>query len=71
MCIRVDFHCCVNFYVSTHVDFTRVHKIEAMYRRSRVNVKVGPRSFFTFARGLSYIARSILFKRVKFTCVPT
>ena len=71
MCIRVDFHSCANFYVSTHVNFTRVHKIEAMYRWSRVNVKVEPRSFFTFARGLSYIARSILFKRVKFTCVPT
>ena len=70
MCIRVDFHSCVNFYVSTHVNFTRVHKIEAMYRRSRVNVKVEPRSFFTFARGLSYIARSILFKRVKIY-VPT
>ena len=25
-----------NFYVSTHVNFTRVNKIEAMYRRSRV-----------------------------------
>lgn len=71
MCIRVDFHCCVVFNVGAHVKFARVREIEAMYRRSRVNVKVGPRSFFTFARGLSYIARSVLFKRVKFACVPT
>ena len=27
-----------------------------MYGRSRVNVKVKPRSTFTFTRGLSYIA---------------
>ena len=53
MCTRVDFHCRVIFSVSTHVNFTRVHKIEAMFRRSPVNVKVEPRSFFTFTRGLS------------------
>ena len=28
------------FHISTHVNFTRVSKIEAMYGRSRVNVKV-------------------------------
>lgn len=71
MCIRVDFHSCVNFDVSTYVNFARVHKMEAMYRGSRVDVKVEPRSFFTFARGLSYIARSVLFKRVGFACLPT
>ena len=41
-----------------------------MYERSRVNVKVEPRSTFTFTRGLSYIA-SILFTRVKFSRVRT
>ena len=51
-----------NFYLRTHVNFTRVNKIEIMYERSRVNVKVEPETF-TFTRGLSYIA-SILF-----TCV--
>ena len=40
-----------------------------MYGRSRVNVKVEPRSTFTFTRGLSYTA-SILFTSVNFTCVP-
>ena len=43
-----------NFYASTHV------KIEAMCGRSRVHVKVEPRSTFTFTRGLSCMA-SILF----------
>ena len=38
-----------NFYVSTHVNFARVNKIEAMYRRSRVNIKVGPRSTCVYA----------------------
>ena len=31
-----------------HLNFTRVNKIETMYERSRVNVKVEPRSTFTF-----------------------
>ena len=57
-----------NFYVSTHVNFTRVNKIEAMYRRSRVNIKVGPRSTCVYARPYIYIA-SILFTRVKFRCL--
>ena len=46
----------------------RVDKTEAMYGRSRVNVKVEPRLTFTFTRGLSYIA-SVLSTRVKFTCI--
>ena len=29
-----------NFHVSTHVNCTRVNEIEAVYGRSRVNVKV-------------------------------
>ena len=54
----------------THVNFTRVNNIETMSGRSRVNVKVEPRSTFTFARGPSYIA-SISFRGVNFTCVRT
>ena len=54
----------------SHVNFTRVNKIETMYGRSRVNVKVEPRSTFTFTRGLSYIASSS-FTRVNFRCVRT
>ena len=57
-----------NFYLSTHVNFTRVNKIEAMYRRSRVNVKIGPRSACVYARPFIYIA-SILFTRVKVRCL--
>ena len=57
-----------NFYVCTHVNFTRLNKIETMYERSRVNVKVEPRSTFTFTCGLSYIA-SISFRHVNFACV--
>ena len=50
LCFRVsnrcmDFHC-----LRAHVNFTRVNKIEATYGSSRVNVKVGPRSTFTFRR---------------------
>ena len=37
-----------SFYVRTHLNFTRVNKIEAMYKRSRVNVEFYPRSTFTF-----------------------
>ena len=54
-----------NFYSRTHVNFTRLNTIEAMYRRSGVHEKVEPRS--TFTRGRSYIA-SVLFTRVDFTC---
>ena len=45
-----------SFSVRTHVNFTRVSKIEAKYGRSRVNIRDEPRSTFTFSRGLSYIA---------------
>ena len=50
---------------STYVNFTRVNKIEAMYGRSHVNVKVETRSTFT-PRGLSHVA-SVSFTRVNFT----
>ena len=43
-----------NFYVRTRLNFTRINEIEKMYGRSRVKVKVEPRSTFTFTRGLSY-----------------
>ena len=59
-----------NFYVSTHVNFMRVNKIKAMNGRSRVNVKVEPRSTFTLTRGVSYIAY-ISFTQVIFMCVRT
>ena len=59
--LKVDLHC--------HVIF-RVKKIEAMYERPRINVKVEPRSTLTFTRSLSYIA-SILCTRVKFASVRT
>ena len=52
----------------TLVNFRQVSKIEAMYERPRVNVRVERGSTFTLMRGLSYIA-SIFFTRVKFTCV--
>ena len=59
-----------NFYTRTNVNFTGVNKIEAMYGRSSVSVKVERGLTFTFTRGLSYIA-SISFIHVKFTCVRT
>ena len=58
----------LNFYTRTNVNFTRVNKIQAMYGRSRVSVKVERGSTFTFTRGVSYIT-SISFTHVKFTCV--
>ena len=45
----------------THVNFKRVTKIEMMYERPHVNVKVERDSTFTFTRYLRYIA-SILFR---------
>ena len=60
----------LNFYTRTHVNFTRVNKIEAMYGRSRVRVKVERGLTFIFTRGLSYIA-SISFMHVNVTCVRT
>ena len=59
-----------NFYEGTHVNFTRINKIETMHVRSRGNVKVEARSTLTFMGGLSYIA-SISFTRVNFPCVCT
>lgn len=47
-----------------------MHKIEAMYLRSRVNIKVKPPSAFTFTSNLSYIA-TISFTHVDFTRVHT
>ena len=44
------------FFVHTHVDFTRLNKIEAMFGREREHVKVELRSNLTFTRDLSYIA---------------
>ena len=41
-----------------------------MFERSTRNVKVEPRSTFTFTRGLSYIA-SLSFTHANFTCVRT
>ena len=47
-------------------------KIEAMYERPRVNVRVERGSTFTFMRGLSsYIASILFFTRVKCTLVRT
>ena len=58
------------FSVRRHVNSTRVNKIEAMNGRSRVNVKVEPRSTFTFTRDLSYIT-FISFTLFNFTFVRT
>ena len=44
-----------NFYVWTRVSFTRVNKIEAMYERTLVNVKLERGSTFTFTRDLYFI----------------
>ena len=58
------------FSVRTQAKFTRVNDIEVVYERPRENVKVERGSTFTFTRDLSYIV-AILFRRVKFKCVPT
>ena len=50
----------------THVNITRINKIEAMYGRSRVNFKVELRSTCTFVGSFLYIA-SMLFTCIKFT----
>ena len=59
-----------NFFVDSRNFnvWTRVNKIEAMYERTRLNVKLERGSTFTFTRDLPYIV-SILFTRVKLTCV--
>ena len=49
---------------------TRVNEKEAMYERPHANVKVEEGSTFTLTRNLPYIV-SIVFTRVKFTCVRT
>ena len=54
-----------NFHVRT-----RVNKIEVMYDRTRVNVKVERGSTFPFTRDLPYIP-FISFTHVKFTYVST
>ena len=54
-----------NFYVRTHVYFTYVNKVVAMYEVPGVNVKVERGSTFTITRCLSYIA-SILFTCVQY-----
>ena len=59
-----------NFYVLSHVKFIRVNKLEAMYERPRVNVKVERGLVFTFTRDLPYIA-SNLFIHVIFTRLRT
>ena len=60
--------------IFTCLTFKRVNEIEAIYERSRINVKVKRDSTFTFKgvckRDLSYVA-SILFTRVEFTAVRT
>ena len=64
--LKVDFQS-RNFYVRTEVIFNCfrcVNKLETMYGRSDVNVKVERGSTFTFTRGFSYIV-SILFTHVK------
>ena len=66
---RHDIDRCIILGLShTHVNFTRVNKIEAMYGRSRVSVKVERGSTFTFTCGLLYIA-PISFMHVNFTWV--
>ena len=57
--LRVDFHCRVIF--KWHANTC---KIEVLYGRSRVNVKVEPRPTFTFSRGKSYIT-TIFFTHAK------
>ena len=72
LCVRINrgplnkggFPLARNFYALTHVNLTCVNKIEAMYGRSCVHVKLEPRPMFTFTRALSYTA-SILFTRVR------
>ena len=48
------------FNVLTHVNFSRVNKMEAMNGGSCVNVRVEPRSTFAFARGLSCVTFILL-----------
>ena len=69
-----------NVYVRTQVHFTRVNKMEEMYARSRVTLKLKVRVMqlvlsqrkyaFMFTRDPSYFS-SILFTHVNFTRVHT
>ena len=47
----------------THVNFTRVNKIEAMYERPCVNVRVERGSTVAFTRDLPYIASDCIYAR--------
>ena len=51
----VDFHCCVIL--------TSVNTLGAMYGRSRVTVKVEPRSTFTFTRGFHTLPVYLIYAR--------
>lgn len=55
----MDFY--VKFFLDTHVTFTSVKK--ATYERSCLNVRVAPRSTFTFTRETSYISRYFIYAR--------
>ena len=48
LCVRLDFPLSGNFYVRTCVKFMFANKIEAIYERSHVSVKVEPRSTLRF-----------------------
>ena len=50
----------------THVNFTSVNIVEAMYERPRVNGKVERGSTFTFTLDLPYMPCT-LFTRLKFS----
>ena len=54
----------------THVHFKGLNKVDGMYERSHVNVKVEPGSTITFTRDLPHVA-TILSTSVKFTIVRT
>ena len=54
------------FFVHMHVNFMCVNKVETMYRRLRIYVKVESHSIFTFTHCLSYIV-SISFTHLNFT----
>ena len=46
----MDFPLSRNFYVRVRVKFTWVNEMEAMNEKLRLNIKVEPRSTFTFTR---------------------
>ena len=56
--------------ISYRMNFTCVNKTEAMHERPHANAKVERGSTFTFTHDPPFIA-SILFMRVKFTCMTT